>query len=451
MNKFMSLECPEQIMISNVYLQDKGADILVFEHKVIEKSANPVNSLVDKLQEAHKNSTKHISKWGGVNNLLAADSGSEACIPEKSSVSIEILANKSPNNVACEQLLKLITDWKRKSIKLSITFKYMYPHQLDNKYNKNGLKSLNQHGVKIRTVTKQQMVSRSLRDLQEQIESLHNMETCRGVLHVDVCTMRRCMDKLHDGVTCYQEQDGRRQQLSNILESDNNKEKPSENNENFPEATFSLPIYRDYFLLQNSDQICIKLKVSLNKVDKNMQESVLHSKCSFLPVNSKSKNFINKNIMQHQEKKLCEEIWKKIGDKLTVSDIQNEVIVSIQATVSEYPDTNGWHKSFAELHKYVQQRVNDCNLNKIKVRSVLRFATDNRQEGEKPKSEEIKIERMEMQDVLMDMLEDLHDDIKRMKYSDVGVDDQLVCSAMGLLTRSLKCRNCDGKLEQLLV
>ena len=45
-----ALECQEQIMISSVYLNHQGTDVLVFEHKSVEKSANPMNSLVEKLQ-----------------------------------------------------------------------------------------------------------------------------------------------------------------------------------------------------------------------------------------------------------------------------------------------------------------------------------------------------------------------------------------------------------------
>ena len=45
-----TLECQEQIMISSVYLNHNGTDMLVFEHKTVEKSANPINSLVEKLQ-----------------------------------------------------------------------------------------------------------------------------------------------------------------------------------------------------------------------------------------------------------------------------------------------------------------------------------------------------------------------------------------------------------------
>ena len=54
-------------------------------------------------------------------------------------------------------------------------------------------------------------------------------------------------------------------------------EQKSHDKEKIQEATFSLPIYRDYFLLQNSDQVCIKLKVSLNKVDKKMQVEILQT------------------------------------------------------------------------------------------------------------------------------------------------------------------------------
>ena len=60
-----------------------------------------------------------------------------------------------------------------------------------------------------------------------------------------------------------------------IYKGNNKKEEQkSHNKENIDEATFSLPVYRDYFLLQNSDQVCIKFKVSLNKVDKNMQVEI---------------------------------------------------------------------------------------------------------------------------------------------------------------------------------
>ena len=82
---------------------------------------------------------------------------------------------------------------------------------------------------------------------------------------------------------------------------------------------------------------------------------------------------------------------------------------------------------------------------------MLRFATDNRQDDDN-QSEVIKTEKMEITEVLMDMLEDLHDDIVRLKFSpfNVQVDGELVSKAMGLLTRSLKIRK-DGKLEHLIV
>ena len=61
-------------------------------------------------------------------------------------------------------------------------------------------------------------MNRCLRDLQEQIETLHNMETMHGTIHINGGMLRRCIELLQDGVTCNNgDHNGRKEQLLEIL------------------------------------------------------------------------------------------------------------------------------------------------------------------------------------------------------------------------------------------
>ncbi|XP_002128428.3 uncharacterized protein LOC100182559 isoform X1 [Ciona intestinalis] len=424
------------LLVATVYQSEKsGSENMIYARKMIGgKSLDPFNCF-----------TKDMT-----------GSNREGGLVDQSSVTVELMSSRSPSNAGAEQLQGFLEYCKKHSIKVNINFSFVQPFSWDNKFNREGLHNLYEKGVKLKILSFQQVINCMMRDLSDSLESLDQLETCRGTLTLDAHTLRRAISNFQDVLVVdndgYYNEHNRR--LQEILGYQNGVaiQKASQREEM---NGFSLNTYRDYFLLQNSDEIWAKFKVNLRK----QGEGITQEESLFEKVYSMEGSENNGKSNQNKVHLMGSHLWKLVGDNVTLNELANhrEIVIQIMVVISEYPDRMGFCASLRRLQHDLMERIQDAGLQRVRVESSIRYAMDEsatvspnssiaspssslHEEG----GTHTTAECMHLQDILLDMLEDVEDNFKllgRVEYDGravVRLDKSALSSALGLVNKAIR-------------
>jgi len=131
-----------------------------------------------------------------------------------------------------------------------------------------------------------------------------------------------------------------------------------------------------------------------------------------------------------------------------------EIIVGFGITINEYPDDLGWCKRFFQIEKRLNERIDEMKMEKVKIESILRFATFN--EAIKSSGhQKFKIECLHVRDILLDMIEDLEDEMKYAANAEFGFDREIICDVslitegLDILNRSISVKILDGEINPM--
>ncbi|XP_076799677.1 uncharacterized protein LOC143444357 [Clavelina lepadiformis] len=465
------------LLMATVYKLDKaGAEHVIYSSRIVGgKTADPVTQFVFDMT----GKTGNVSNGGSLvrsSSLMDINGECESQLPANSSVTIDILASRSPSNVGADELQRLLEHCKKNSIKANIQFTFAHPFSWDNKYNKEGIQRLHQKGIKLKPLSFQQGLNMMMSDIQDTLESLDEMETCRGTVFINYHMLKRAIVKFRDAIMLksdfyHQDND---EKLREILGYQNGL--PSYKKIQTEPAAFSLMTYRDFFLLQNTEQIWAKVKLSLTKLKNGVtQEEPLYDVVFTAPEPKKEKRNKNNLVKNPLDKQslvaFTDKLWKLVGDNVTLKELTNhdEIIINLGTVISEYPDRMGWHEALETLHRHLADKLEDMKMSTVKVESVVRYAM-NISDGMSPatsgrstpsKGQSSKVDRgfttecMHIQDILFDMLEDLEDNMVHLGTIDFGrganikVDKAMVSSGLGLLNKATTIRTLDGEVYSM--
>nr|XP_039255540.1 uncharacterized protein LOC120332373 isoform X1 [Styela clava] len=486
------------IMLANVYQVTKdGTDNLLYSKKITgQKNKNIFGIFVQDMMGTKARKASNIldgrmsrgSSISDISSIMSNAENEEGVLQPNTTVSINLTSSRSPSNLGSAELIGLLDHCRQLSIRVTIHLRFAHSYTWDNKYNREGLETLHSRGVKLSPISFPQIIQNMIEDLQENIESFDEFQTCRGTIIVDRPYVNRAISELRQSLTIRSDfyQQDQQEQLAEILGKciDIPQYKKFFTSD-LPEV-FSLETYREYILLQNADVEWIKIKVGTTKVKKGItkEESAYEKVVGSLEKLSLG----NKGPKQPERpnKLDLESIWEKVGSKVSMGDLSEceQIVISVNVFLSEYTGRTGWVEEVTQLHNFLRDKTEDGELYKptkpipqVRVETRIRYAQciegpalpmqskENTNDEYKimngytngyattsfgfPKG--MRIECLHVQDILFEMLEDLEDNIRYVSSLDyerganLSIDREALTRAMGLLNKSIKIKTSNGE------